>query len=218
MAILFLIPGMVAFTVYRYVAGYAIDKLYKFIFYSAIWAILAYGIVEVIAAFIYDIPFGKYLNIWIMFNYKFADISVGTMFKASGAGIIEAFIIGHLMRRIRLNCAGLLHVKLWDHYVNLLCKKGQNVEIYDYKNNYKYIGNIKSFSYFSPQKEIVLQEAKIYSMQENEGKLLSENKEIYIQLEDCCFSIMTLKDKTKKGKEKEEKEDMGGKKENRNKN
>lgn len=206
MAILFLIPGMVAFTVYRYVAGYAIDKLYKFIFYSAIWAILAYGIVEVIAAFIYDIPFGKYLNIWIMFNYKFADISVGTMFKASGAGIIEAFIIGHLMRRIRLNCAGLLHVKLWDHYVNLLCKKGQNVEIYDYKNNYKYIGNIKSFSYFSPQKEIVLRRAKIYSMQKNDGRPLSENKEIYIQLEEGRFSIVTVGSKTSESKDNGKKE------------
>lgn len=196
MAILFLIPGMGSFTVYRYVAGYAINKLYKFIFYSAIWAILAYGLVEVIAAFVYDIPLGKYLNIWIMFNYKFADISVGTMFKALGAGIIEAFIIGRLMRWIRLNCAGLLHVKLWDYYVNFLCKKNQKVEIYDYKNNYKYVGNIKSFSYFSPQKEIVLQEAKIYSVQEDEGKLLSKNKEIYIQLEEGRFSIVTVGSKT----------------------
>lgn len=32
MVVLFLIPGMAAFTVYRYIAGYAIDKLYNLFF------------------------------------------------------------------------------------------------------------------------------------------------------------------------------------------
>lgn len=211
MVILFLIPGMVSFTVYRYVAGYAIDKLYKFILYSTIWAVLAYGIVEVIGYFMYGIPIGNNSDVWIVFGYKFTEIPLRTMFYALAAGSVAAFFIGRLMRWIRLNYAGLLHVKLWDYYVNFLWKEDRKVEIYDYKNNYKYVGNIESFSYFSPQKEIVLRKAKIYSMQENDGKPLSENKEIYIQLEDSCFSIVTV------GKKNGESKDTGKRKKSNSK-
>ena len=206
MVILFLTPGMVSFTVYRYVAGYAIDRLYKFILYSTIWAILAYGIVEVIGYFMYGIPIGNNSDVWIVFGYKFTEIPLRTMFYALAAGSVAAFFIGRLMRRIRLNYAGLLHVKLWDHYVNFLCKKNRKVEIYDYKNNCKYIGYIKSFSYFSPQREIVLRRAKIYSMQKNDGRPLSENKEIYIQLEEGRFSIVTVGSKTSESKDDGKKE------------
>lgn len=206
MAILFLLPGMASFTVYRYVAGYAIDKLYKFIFYSAIWAILDYGLVEIIARLIYGIPFGKYLNVWIMFKYKFADVSVDSILSALITGIVAAYVIGRLMRYVRLNYPGLLRVKLWDYYMNFLWKEKQRVIVYDYKNKYKYVGYIKNFSYFSPQKEIVLQNPEMYSMQENQGESLikGKNREIYIQLEDTCFSIVNLNEtpKNKKGSKK----------------
>lgn len=194
MAILFLIPGMASFTVYRHVAGYAIDRLYKFFFYSAIWAILDYGIVEIIAWFIYDIPLGKYQNIWFMFHYKFADISLDLMLWALIAGGIAAWVIGLFMRWVRLYCPGLLYIKLWDYYVNFLWKKQKRVAIYDYKNKYKYVGYIKSFSYFSSRKEVVLHKPEIYALKGEKAILLEKEKveEIYVQLEDNCFSILAL--------------------------
>lgn len=189
--VLFLIPGMAAFTVYRYIAGYAIDKLYKFIFYSAMWALLSYGITECFMSWFYGIPIGKNLSIWIMFRYKFADVSLGEMVWTLGVGISAGWGGGWAMRRIRLNWPGLLHVKLWDYYVNSLCKEERKVEVYDYKNNCRYVGYIKAFSCFSSRKEIVLKEPEIYSLQ---GKLLTEKQEktgeIYLQLEDNRFVIV----------------------------
>ena len=92
MVILFLIPGMVSFTVYRYVAGYAIDRLYKFILYSTIWAILAYGIVEVIGYFMYGIPIGNNSDVWIVFGISLPKFLFVQCFMHWRRGVSQLFL------------------------------------------------------------------------------------------------------------------------------
>lgn len=197
MAFLFLIPGMASFTVYRHVAGYAIDKLYKFIFYSAVWSILDYGVVELVfGTLIYGIPFGKYLNVWMMFQYKFMDVPIVVIVRVLASGILIAWALGRTARYLRLHCKGLLYTKLWDYYLNYLWKKNK-VAVYDYKNRCKYIGVIKNFSYFTSRKELVLRDVEMYSFTK-EGKELKRMEgescieEVYLQLEDSNFAILNL--------------------------
>lgn len=196
MALLFLIPGMVSFTVYRHLAGYAIDKLYKFIFYSAIWSIFDYVIVEgMVGGIIYQVPFGKYLRVWAMFQYEFAGISIQEILKVLGVGIVVAYFLGRLVRYVRLHTPGLLYIKLWDYYVHTLWKSKSVVIIYDYKNGCRYKGIIKSFSYFTSRKEVVLEKAEVWSFGGKDEVRLTEKgqvPEVYVQLEDGYFSIVRL--------------------------
>lgn len=181
--LLLFIPGIITFVIFRHVAGYAINAVYKLLIYVAVFGLIDYALIELLLSWIYDFDFGTYLPVWKVLSYQYEKVDIGLISWVSAFGIVFGFISGLIFLAARKRVKSSLHVKLWDHILHREELKNKMVVISDYENGKCYIGKIKNFSYFSHYREIVLTDAWV------EGEPSKVWEEIYLHLKENKFDI-----------------------------
>lgn len=199
MIFLFFVPGIVSFLVYHYVAHYPITKAFKFWTYSAIWGFFDYVVYECLMNHIYDIPFGQYLEIWTVFKYKFSVVTPLNTVYVTILGIALGYIVGKIMCFWKHRHTSDSYARFWKDGCKLKEWAGKQVTIIDYKNDCIYSGEIKSYSYFTDLKEIILENASVKSLQkeqfyDKQPANTSLHNLVYLSLEDTRFCIIIHKD------------------------
>lgn len=156
--LVFFVPGIISFVVFRHIAGYAINAIYKLIIYTALFGLIDYAIYEfLIGHILYGFEFGTYLPFWEVLSYRYIKADVGLMFWICVFGFFVGLFSGYIVLQVRKVYRPSLHVKLWDNILHSQKLKGRTVIVTDYENNsIRYKGKVKSFSYFSHYREIVL--------------------------------------------------------------